>query len=179
MIETGYHIEATAAELDARLRRVEAAMTALTDTHLMEDRVADRVVQRLKRAPAKSLRESVVVEAGRLLTGQMEKIDGNGTPPMAALAPPTAVEPYPESAAWLPFQFWGEVRTLMRMLADHRYPFSFLGRIGPLCVVLIYLFGMFFLPLFIERVLDIVLAIVLYKILHREVRRYRSMFPGQ
>jgi hypothetical protein len=146
----------TAEQIDERLRRLEAAVAALSDTHLMEDRVAERVAQRLKK--------KAVVEA-------------NGTPPTAAFAPPAP------QRGWLLPELWGEVRTLMRMFGDHRYPFSFSMRLGPLTIGVLYVIQMWTIGLipvvgwFFERIIEVVLAFMLYKILSREVARYRAMFP--
>ncbi len=164
MIESYYGSETTAAELEARVGRLEKAVTALSDTHLMEDRVTEQVVKRLERSPGKARAE-----------GQ------SSSPPAAMLAPPA------EDARrryWLPFEIWGEVRTFIRALGDHRYPFSFWGRFGWLAVGTAYFVVMYTIGLMpvigwiIERLIDIVLAVILYKILSREVARYRAMFPN-
>jgi hypothetical protein len=160
-------------EVEQRLRRLEASVAAMQDTQLMEERVAERVVVRLKRSPLKALRESagLVVEAGRSLAPV--------EPVVERPAAPTGTE----NALWLLPDLWSELRTFGRMLFDHRYAFSITGRFGPAVIVCTYVFVWFFIGGitlvggFVERAIDIVLAVLLYKIIAREVRRYRRMFP--
>src|SRR4051812_36038994 len=141
-------------EVEQRLRRLEAAVAALSDTQLMEERVADRVSQRMKRAaPLKSLPDSagVIVEAGRMLMPKPADVP----PPGAGTVPP------PDRPAWLLLELWGEVRTFAAMLFDHRYPFSFTGRFGPLCLAMAYLVswvfisGILLIGPFLDRAFDV------------------------
>lgn len=154
-------------EVEQRLRRLESAVAALQDTQLMEERVADRVVQKSKRSPLSALRDTatVVVDAGKALV-----------PKASSTTPPA------ENAGWLLVDLWSEVRTFGRMLFDHRYPFSYAGRFGPVIIICAYVFCWLFMGgvfgSLLERVIDIVLAFILYKIMSREVQRYRAMFPA-
>jgi hypothetical protein len=158
-------------EVEQRLRRLESAVAALQDTQLMEERVAERVVQKAKRSPLAALRDkaNVVLDAGKALVP-------------AASSPST--QPAADKAGWLLIDLWNEIRTFGKMLFDHRYPFSYAGRFGPVVIACTYVFCWMFLsgmPLiggFSERVVDFVLAFILYKIMSREVQRYRAMFPA-
>jgi len=160
-------------EVEQRLRRLEASVAALQDTQLMEERVAERVVVRLKRSPLKALRESagLVVDAGRSLV-----------PAEPVVETPAASDPQ-ENAFWLLPDLWAEIRTFGQMLFDHRYAFSITGRFGPVVIICTYVFAWFFIGGialvggFVERAVDIILAVLLYKIIAREVRRYRRQFP--
>lgn len=156
MIESPENTEAELAHLDKRVQRLESAVTALSDTKLMEDRVADRVVTRLKRE-----KES------------------------ASNAPTTSDTPPEPPRGWFLTELWTECRYFVRMLSDHRYPFSFSARIGPLAIFCAYFLAWLiigwipFVGSIAERIVDLILAAVLYKILSREVARYRAMFPDR
>lgn len=174
-------------DVEARLRRLEASVTALQDTQLMEDRVAERVVGKLRKSPMRSLRDSasVIVDAGKMLlplksenSGRMPKPDDTVDPPTADA--PTA--PPADKPGWLIFDLWNELTTFGRMIFDHRYPFSYAGRFGPVIIATAYFFSWLFLAGSIvggtlDRILAIALAFMLYKIMSREVQRYRAMFP--
>lgn len=161
-------------EVEQRLRRLEASVAALQDTQLMEERVAERVVVRLKRPSHNSLRESagVVLDAGRVLVPVTEPVADRPT------ASQSKDRPW-----WVLSDLWSELRTFGAMLFDHRYAFSLTGRFGPVVIICSYVFTWLFVGGFLlvggvmERVIDIVLAVLLYKIIAREVRRYRRMFP--
>jgi hypothetical protein len=154
MIRKPDNTEAELTNLDQRVERLESAVTALSDTQLMEDRVADRVVTRLKR----------------------DKV-GDGSAPTAAFASPAE-----QQSGWFLKELWTECRYFVRMLSDHRYPFSFWTRVGPFAVLGVYLFSYYVIdPIpgigwIVDRAIAIVLAVILYKILSREVARYRGMF---
>lgn len=157
-------------DVEQRLRRLEAAVAALQDTQLIEERIAERVVQKSKRTTLTSVRDTagVIVNAGKALV-----------PAMANAATPTADKP-----GWLLVDLWSELRTFGKMLFDHRYPFSYAGRFGPVVIACAYAFSWLFLsgmPLIggvSERLVDVALAFILYKIMSREVQRYRAMFPA-
>jgi hypothetical protein len=157
-------------EVEQRLRRLESAVAALQDTHLMEQRVADRVLQKSKRSPLAALRDTatVVVDASKALVP---------TASSSSQSPPA-----PEKAGWLLVDLWCEVRTFGKMIFDHRYPFSYAGRFGPVIITCAYVFCWLFMGgvigSLLERIIDVVLAFVLYKIMSREVQRYRAMFPA-
>jgi hypothetical protein len=176
MVETHPLAKAEFAQpVDSRVRRLEEAVAALQDTHLMEDRVADRVVQRLKRLAGRE-NGSVVVESSTAIVPTAEATKSQS---QSSFAPPD-----PDRPTWLLFDLWAEVRTFGKMLFDHRYPFSYSGRFGPICIAFVYVFCWFFvsgMPIIggvVERIIDIILAVLLYKIMSREVRRYRTMFPA-
>jgi hypothetical protein len=157
-------------DVEQRLRRLETAVAALQDTQLMEERVAERIAQKTKRSPLNALRDTatVIVDASKALVP-------TGSASSTSNAPPT------DKTGWLLIDLWSEVRTFGKMLFDHRYPFSYAGRFGPVIIACAYVFSWMFLGgivgSILERLIDIVLAFVLYKIMSREVQRYRCMFP--
>ncbi|MBI1913467.1 MAG: hypothetical protein HYS12_01735 [Planctomycetes bacterium] len=84
---------------------------------------------------------------------------------------------------WLPFELLAEMRVMVRMYLDPRYRLTWQTRVLPP----VFLFGMFLSWLLIsgipvvgflfDRILDLVLAYMLFKVLMREATRYRMMSP--
>lgn len=159
------------AEVEVRIRRLEAAVSALQDTPLMEERVAERVIQRLKKTPIKALRDSAET-----------LVDPNGQLSNPAEVKPAAARAPTDRKGWLMFDLWSELRSIGRMFFDHRYRFSWIGRVVPIVIVTVYVCLWLFIPDFfvftiIERLIDVVLIVFLYYVLSRESRLYRSQYP--
>lgn len=160
------------AEVELRIRRLEAAVTALQDTPLMEERIADKVIQRLKRTPIKALRES----AEALMEPNPSKSGDGGDASDTGTA--TSFAPNDHRRGWFLFDLWAELRSIGRMYFDHRYHFSWLGRVAPTAIVVLYVLFWLFSPFgFIERIVDIALIVLLYHVLAREARLYRNAYP--
>ncbi len=112
-------------------------------------------------------------------------------PLMRLLPPPpegTILAPPEQSEAlrrgWLFFQLWTELRLAVRMYFDPRYRVSRLAQVAfPLFFVLIalnyFLFSVWFsiavLSPAVERLLDVILAVLAYRVLVRELDRYRAV----
>src|SRR5262245_3755104 len=102
------------------------------------------------------------------------------TPGQAALNPPSA-----SRRPWLLIELVREIGSTIRMYVDPRYRVRRATQI--MVPVILAAFGLNYLifhhtfldvPVFrhiLERVVDVVLAILLYKVLSREVARYRQM----
>jgi hypothetical protein len=156
--------------LDVRVSRLENAVAQLQDTKELEDRVAERVARRLKRNNADA-------------TGFVDSSKHPMPPPtaddIAALAPPRT--------GWLGWTLFlemiHELRLIGRLYFDRRYRPTWLGRIAPPVILVMILLSYFWIPFssimprFIEtpteKIVDLLLAFVLIKILVREVNRYR------
>jgi hypothetical protein len=98
------------------------------------------------------------------------------------LLPPEPVEP--PRRGWFLWQLLSELRLAVQMYFDPRYRLSRLGQIAfPLFFILLGLNYFFFSVWFslavvspvAERLLDMLLAIVAYRILQRELDRYRAV----
>jgi hypothetical protein len=86
--------------------------------------------------------------------------------------------------SWLLVDAYAELRTMLRMFLDPRYRPSWPARIVPLALLAfiltswIWLPGTSFLPTslmtIVDKIIDIALAFLAFKILHREARRYRE-----
>lgn len=159
-------------DAEDRIRRLEEAVAALQETELVEERVAERVVGRLRKSPPPELSEL----AGREPRAVSEP-PANGS---ATASPESAATP--EKSGWLFLDLWTELRTMARMIADHRFKLSVTARLGPIGVLVGYIFAWLligsipFVGWALERVIDVALIVILYVILGREARRYRDIF---
>jgi hypothetical protein len=171
--------------LEERVRRLEEAVAPLQDTHALEERVAERVAARVAPAGENGVRTSagLLLEAGRHLL-----------PAAAALAEPTPTAPPPAQPAgpalrppWLLFDVYAEARATVRMYLDPRFRLTWQARLLPpillaaIATSWIWLPGTAVLPgvvsTLVMKAVDLLLALVLFKVLHREVTRYRNSSP--
>lgn len=121
--------------------------------------------------PAPESREGTVLPLVRLLPPPPEG---------AILAPPEPQDP--ARHGWFFAQLWSEMRLALRMYFDPRYRVSRTAQVAfPLVGVLLvfnyFLFSVWFSVPFVspvaERLLDVVLVVFAYRILVRELDRYR------
>ena len=161
--------------LEARVQRLEHAVAALSDTQLMEDRVVERVVQRV----APPTNGGVLAGAARLFKGG--RPTESAADPSPAAGRPAATAPSADTRpGWLVFEFVDEVRTMLRMWGDYRYRMTWSGRIVPLACIVLAVLSFFLIRLIplvggiADYIITIVLVVILYKSLSREARRYQS-----
>ena len=154
-----------------RLARLEAALAAQNAANV--DQLAERVLTRLREQP-------VVLPTG--LPNGLAAGHDSATPGLVALAA-APVAPYPpvpglDNGFWSRFAVLRELRLMVRMYVDPRYRLSRVTQLAvPIILVLIvlnYIFvgGMPFIGFLVERVVLVVLAVVLYKVLAFEAARY-------
>jgi hypothetical protein len=169
--------------LEQRVTRLEHTVAVLQDTQPLEDRIAERVTERVNRNPP--LREStgILIDAGRRL---LPSAVGLLPPPQE---PPPARAATPPQHSWLLLEALGEARAMIDMYLDprYRYRLTWVGRVVPAVLLLaiattwIWLPGTAILPSFLSglliKVVDLVLAFFLFKVLAREARRYRELVP--
>ncbi len=123
---------------------------------------------------------------------QPEPLITNAILPLMRLLPPPPVgtiltPPDPQDATrrgWFLAQLWAEVRLAMQMYFDPRYRISRTVQVAfPLVVVLLalnyFLFSVWFLIPVVspiaERLLDALLVVLAYRVLTRELDRYRAV----
>ncbi len=80
-----------------------------------------------------------------------------------------------------------EARAAVRMYVDPRYNISWLARLMPLALLLafftsqIWIPGIHFMPdwlaIVVSKIVDLLLAYLLFRIVSREARRYRETAP--
>jgi hypothetical protein len=180
-VETGETVEA----LEQRVRRLEDAVAALQDTQLMEDRVVERVRQRLE-LPYDGPPAGLFASAARMLLPKtVEEVppdDAPATPAGDATANGAAGSTEAQKPGWVIMDLARELRLMLRMFADYRYRLSWSGRMVPLIAVVIAVVAyvlfddrMFILGDLINAVINAVLVVIVYKTLSREAQRYRGL----
>ena len=171
-------------DLEGRVRKLEVAVAELP-APADDEVIVNRVLARL----------SALAE-GRSMTGtDLERVvvlDPPRSAPLTPVPPPPdgavpqtpGPPPDPTRKKWILTQFFAEVRLMFRMYFDPRYRISrttqfLLPVILGLVVFNYFFFSMWVSILFVspvvERVLLIVLAVLGYKILTRELTRYREV----
>jgi hypothetical protein len=175
--------------LDLRVRRLEEAVAGLQDTRQMEERVVEKVSNKLSRTPTHAIQESAsfLINAGRhiLPLTRGEAPESEQATPNAPSASRTARPPW-----WL-FEAYDDLRSVVRMYFDPRYrrhmtwtafltPFVLLA-----CILIVWFWMPTSIPLlgpglaFLDKVVDVLLAFFAFKILSRELHRYREVVRGQ
>jgi hypothetical protein len=171
--------EATEPALAERIRRLEEQLAARDEFPTGDEAVANRVLRILAEKAAQN----------RALANGQPPVPGLISTAMTAArvifphSPPGAVPQPAEHGfkAWLLAQVAGEFRLMVKMYVDPRYRLSRFGQFGvPLVVALMvlnyfFIAAMPFVGFLVERLVLIVLAVVLYKLLAREAVRYKAV----
>ena len=154
----------------------------MRDTRQLESRVAARVSDQIAQdlVPATGLSpQAGLVELGKRLLG------------VAAPPPPRTLGPRPagKRPGWLLLEIFAEARAIPRMYFDPRYRMTWVGRILPIVLLLAFFFPAYALAIFplvgpllanislLVKVVELLIAYVLFKVLAHEARRYRETSP--
>jgi hypothetical protein len=86
---------------------------------------------------------------------------------------------------WLFFDSYAELRAILRMFVDPRYRMSWTSRLVPLALAVLLATSHFWAPgtslpgigPFIDKLIDLPLAFLFFKVLSHEARRYRQTSP--
>jgi hypothetical protein len=164
------------AELEERLRKLEALLVEGNepDTDVLVERVIAKLATLAETRPAVGERVLVVDAA-----------PGPPPPPGGAVLrspEPTPAEPL--RRRWLLPQIGSELRLILQMYFDPRYRISRTMQIALPGIVLMLVFNYFFFSVWVsitffspvlERALALVLGVLGYKVLTREMARYREV----
>jgi hypothetical protein len=178
--------------LEYRVQRLESTVAALQDTRSLEDRVSERIANRLSRKSGKTMREkaSVIIDVGRRLLPLSSEKPEPPPPPNdgPAASAPHASEPQP---MWLLFEIYSEGLAILRMFVDPHYRMPWRSRLLPLLLFIGIMTSSMLFPVFLEKlpggaliisvldkIVDLILAFFLFKILGREAKRYQQTFPS-
>jgi hypothetical protein len=173
--------------LETRLRRLEDAIAAIADTRLMEERLMERVISRMDQPPQATLAgqgqpappmaypPGIMLEAGKaLLPGAMHALSNELRSATNPHNPQTASILAPQS--WLFTDLIYDFRTIFALYFDYRYHPSWTAKIVPplglIAIVLVWIFVRWF-----DLPINILLMVIVYKSLVREVARYRAVLP--
>ena len=160
--------------LEGRVHRLEEAVAALQDTHLMEERIVEKLRGETQRG--ETLHGGPQAKVGPL-PPDSDKV--SATPPSPA---PPAHEMPPWNAQTVPPRLSGlaEFRAMVRMFFDMHYHVAWTTRMLTIIIVgLIVTSHWWFPPSYVpaigfifEKTIDIILAFLLYRVLGNEARRY-------
>jgi hypothetical protein len=163
--------------LEERVRRLEDTVAVLQDTRHLEDRVVERVASRLGGNTSTAIQESsgLLAQMGRKVLPAALEASRQSTETAENSGP---VSPPPVRQPWVFFELYHELRSMVRMYLDRRYRASLMARVVPIVALTIFLFSWFFIdsmriigPL-LDKIVDLILICVVYKVLSREVQRY-------
>lgn len=154
---------------DRRLQRLEQAVAALQDVQVMEDRVVERVVQRIERSPDMLFqnRGGVIVDPARMLPPRDESASA-------------AVELESAGDSWIVVGVFREIRAILRMLSDYRYRMSWTVRMALIATIVVCILSWLLvsgLPVvggLLDRAVLIVAVIVTYRTLSGELHRFQD-----
>jgi len=167
--------------LEDRVRRLEDAVADLQDTGPVEDRIVERVADRLSRTSPSAIQESTsaILDAGRhLLPAAVRTLQGQVNPSEPQARPRGLRRP------WLFFDAFVEARSMLRMYFDPRHRLSWEAVAVPVAVLFLMLLSWLWLggllspfgPI-LDKIVDIILIFFAYKALSREARRYQETIP--
>jgi hypothetical protein len=159
--------------LEERVGKLETLAVPLQPP--VEDAVVERVIAKLSTEPPAAVADRVLV---------LPSADPPPPPPSGAVPHPPG--PATDSAAkgWFVFQFIAELRLALHMYFDPRYRISRTTQFAVPGIVLLLVFNYFlfavwmsipFVNPLLERVADFVLVVIGYKLLERELVRYREV----
>ena len=160
--------------VEQRLRRLEAAVAALQDTSLLEERILERVTvsaHSTAHAPPTGILADIHIP---FVPKSVADLAG-GNPEVAPQSPVAALR-----QTWLLFEFLAELKTFWQMLVDRRYRLTWLARVVPIVAIVIIivswltLSNIWVLGPILDKLIDIILICLTYKVMSREVERYRQ-----
>jgi len=183
---TGAATNHSLSSLEQRLDRLEDALAVLQDTRHLEQRIVERVAERVDRNNTEERDAgAMIIDAGRKLlpaaAGMLQNMPATGADAAGRTARAL------RGGAWFFFDCIAQARAMVRMFVDPRYHLGWSGRFVPLLLLLaiatsrIWIPGIGFLPdmvaIIVDKVADLVLAFFLFQVLNREARRYRETAP--
>jgi hypothetical protein len=174
------------AALDARVHALEVNVAVLQDTGKLEERIAERVAKRVEGKQT----SAAILSSASLLAGAGKHLLPSAVGALQAHVDAVEAQARAEGAAspqpWLIVDIYGEMRAMVRMFFDTRYRrflMTWQTKILPLALLGLMILSWIWLSTLIpgplatvlDKIVELVLAFFLYKILSREARRYREI----
>ena len=164
--------------LEQRVHRLEDAVASMQDTRALEERVVERVTDRMAStaAPVTRANTAVVIETRRRLPSPPSPVPSRSDPGPA----PPPFQPAAARPPWLLFDLYGEVRAMIWMFFDRHYRVGWATLLVPTVAVVVMLVswllisGIWVLGGLLDRIIDLLAAFLAYKVLSREADRYRA-----
>lgn len=187
------------AELEERLRRLEDALAQLYAQNQTASQAAqpppptalavqDPPVARIAALPPAPITTMPTEAATSFLFNVGKQM--LATAPLASVAQP--VHPALETKfhagvrwTWFFFDAYAELRAILRMFVDPRYQLSWSSRMAPLLLAILLLTSSLWMPgtsipwlgTLIDKLVDLPLAFLFFRVLSYEARRYRQLSP--
>jgi hypothetical protein len=161
-------------ELEDRVHKLETAVA--------DDAIANRVIEKLS-AMAAERERNPDSDGVLVLASAAEPHPPAPPPPQGAVLHPPAPADATERK-WFLAQFAAELRLVVTMYFDPRYRISRTAQFALPGIALVLIFNYFFFSVWVnvtflspvvERLLIVILAVVGYKLLTRELARYREV----
>ncbi len=157
--------------LEERVRSLEQTVAALKDTRQIEERIAERVSAQVPRVPVATMVEALTAQPLPAPVATMVNAAGQ----------PSTLTQVARSS-WLAFDMVQEAIAVGRMLVDPHYHTAWITRVVVIAfAIAIFLSGLW-VPLssitwigpVIEKIVNLLLAGVLFLALYCETRRYKE-----
>jgi len=178
----------TWATLEQRVRRLEDVVATIQDTKQMEERVAERVADKVTRLGPSLPRESPsrLLDAGRRLLPAARELLLPAPPPASGTDGTNTATMPDVRPTWLLLEFWNELRLFLRMILDPRYRLTWIARVALLGFIPFILISFWLVPgssipvvgSLVDKVVDLLVAFLVYKIFVREANFYRRAVHG-
>jgi hypothetical protein len=169
--------------LEQRIRRLEDALAQLQSQQGIEARIVSQPAPPRPSSPpsaAPPASTAALFDMGKRLLGTAAEAI---TPAPAPHTPPVTAR---ARAVWFLWDTWAEARAIARMFLDPRYHLPWSARIFPIVLLAAILFSKYWVPgssipflgdWLLVKLVDTLLAFVLFKWLGQEARRYRQTSP--
>jgi hypothetical protein len=181
---------ASLSPLEERLRRLEDALAQVADPKQIENRIADRVAERLttvRPIPVAQIVTAPAPQGAGPNAGGMILDLGKRFMTASGRAPEHHESGAPAGVrrTFQVFDLLTEARAIWCMFTDPRYKMSWAGRLVPLALGLFLLTSSFLVPgaqlpvvgTLIDKLADLIPAFLFFKLLTYEARRYRETAP--
>jgi hypothetical protein len=154
------------ATLEQRVQKLEERVVVLQDTNMLEERIVERLTQRLESTPAPA--EQITKEPPRLEPERQYF--------------PAAPLPHLSAAPWILFDVLKDLKNIIAMFLDIRYHVAWSTRavvfvLVPLILISHWWFPLAYLPVagqVLANALNLFLAFFLFKFLSRDAQRYHE-----
>lgn len=180
-------IPADGLSLEQRIRRLEDALAQLQELRRGETRIVHQPTAPRPASPppqppptAAPVPTAALFDMGKRLLGAASEAI---TPAPAPPSPPATTR---ARAVWFLWDTWAEARAIARMFLDPRYHLPWSARVFPLVLLAAILTSKYWVPgssipilgdWLLVKLVDTLLAFVLFKWLGHEARRYRQTSP--
>jgi hypothetical protein len=163
---------------DLSLREAEHVLASLDQrVQRLEDAVADLQ----ERYPLPQAKGPMPFEADKVMAGAPTN-ERHGEPEDVPAPARASVNRPP----WLLFEIYQDFKAMVRMFFDVHYHVAWSTRLIAIVLLLLFLtsewwFPLAYIPLlggWLDKMLDLLLAFLAYKVLSREARRYRDSLSG-